>query len=70
MKTLQQAYDEHQAKARELLTRLTAALNGHAGDRPPSWGHVGDLDGVCGRLIEGLGTLDALSADERDRYRI
>lgn len=30
MKTLHQAYDEHQAKARELLARLTVALDGRA----------------------------------------
>lgn len=70
MKTLQQAYEEHQAKARELLTRLTAALDGHVGTRPPSWGHVGDLNGVCGRLIEGLGALNALTEEERQQYRI
>lgn len=71
MKTVQTAYAERQAKAKELLDRLSAALASHekaAGLQPKNWGFLGDLDPVCGGLIQALGVLNGLTDEERARY--
>lgn len=71
MKTVQTAYAERQAKAKELLDRLTTALADHqkaANLQPKNWGFLGDLDPVCGSLVQALGVLNGLTEAERARY--
>ncbi|HQR97560.1 MULTISPECIES: hypothetical protein [unclassified Polaromonas] len=72
MKTAEAAYADHQAAAKALLARLARAVDEHAGKakaHQTNWGYVGDLDGLCGQLIQGLGMLDALTEAERQIHR-
>lgn len=71
MKTVQTAYAERQAKAKELMKRLSAALARHnkaASLQPKNWGFLGDLDPVCGNLIQALGMLNGLTEEEQARH--
>ncbi len=73
MKSVATAYAERQALAKSLLQRLGVAFDVHAAAaaaKPHHWGFMGDVDAAAGRLIEALGVLDALTPEERARYRI
>ena len=55
MTTAPATYAQRQANARALISRLTAALDTHAGrasERPDDWGFVGDLGSVEATLKE------------------
>lgn len=70
--TLEMAYAERKAMVKELLGRCSLALAAHeqaASLQPKNWGFLGDLDPVCGNLIQALGMLNGLTAEERDRYK-
>ncbi|WP_309682761.1 hypothetical protein [Polaromonas sp.] len=69
----QAAYNERQARADSLLRRLSQALEHHASAaiaKPDMWGFAGDLAAVNEKLMEVLGTLGALTDDERANHRV
>ena len=73
MNAAQAAYAARQAKARQLVERLSQALDRHAeaaSAQPRVWGFAGDLGTVCANLIEGLGMLGALTDEERALHEV
>lgn len=73
MSAAQAAYADRQAKARQLVERLSQALDTHAAAaavQPGVWGFAGDLGAVCSHLIDGLGMLGALTDQERALHQV
>ena len=55
------------------MARLSNGIDAHsrtAALDPANWGYAGDLAEVCERLVQGLASIDALSAEEMELHGI
>lgn len=73
MSAAQTAYEGKRAEAKDLIERLTKALDAHtdsACGNPGLWGYVGDLGAFNARLYEALGRVGGLTSAEQARYEV